>query len=203
MRSKSSRRFCIVLSGSWRALWQRRDARGHRQFQTILAELQHQRSRIDDGTAHGDKESRFTTFPRDHQDPRPVSLHLRARRLLGSFGRRGDSGSIIASHPAESKARIHPRNVPRRHMDPRLCEVERDAPTRPNHHPPICSVAPMDSFFFDIATALKGKADSNNPLAMEPPPELRKKLKLQSNEVCELVGNAYGRVDAPCCFTRN
>ena len=35
---------------------------------------------------------------------------------------------------------------------------------------------------------------------MEPPPELRKKLKLQPSEVCELVGNAYGQVDAPLLF---
>ena len=54
---------------------------------------------------------------------------------------------------------------------------------------------------FDIRTAfLRGQADPGNPLAMEPPPELRKMLGLQANEVCELVGNAYGRVDAPLLF---
>ena len=35
---------------------------------------------------------------------------------------------------------------------------------------------------------------------MEPPEELRKMLKLHADEVCELVGNAYGRVDAPLLF---
>ena len=31
---------------------------------------------------------------------------------------------------------------------------------------------------------------------MEPPVELRRKLGLSSDQVCALVGNAYGRVDA-------
>lgn len=54
---------------------------------------------------------------------------------------------------------------------------------------------------FDIKTAfLRGKADENNPLAMEPPIELRKKLQLGDDQVCKLVGNAYGRVDAPLLF---
>ncbi|CAE7362313.1 RE1 [Symbiodinium sp. CCMP2592] len=58
---------------------------------------------------------------------------------------------------------------------------------------------PLSSF--DIKTAfLRGKADEGNPLAMEPPPELRKLLNLQEDEVCQLVGNAYGRVDAPLLF---
>ncbi|CAE7445807.1 RE1 [Symbiodinium microadriaticum] len=54
---------------------------------------------------------------------------------------------------------------------------------------------------FDIKTAfLRGKADASNPLAMEPPKELRKALSLRDDEVCELLGNAYGRVDAPLLF---
>ena len=54
---------------------------------------------------------------------------------------------------------------------------------------------------FDITTAfLRGKADSSNPLAIEPPPELRRKLGLTEDEVCLLLGNAYGRVDAPLLF---
>ena len=35
---------------------------------------------------------------------------------------------------------------------------------------------------------------------MEPPPELRQKLGLTAEQVCALVGNAYGRVDAPLLF---
>jgi hypothetical protein len=35
---------------------------------------------------------------------------------------------------------------------------------------------------------------------MEPPIELRKKLNLTNDQVCSLVGNAYGSVDAPLLF---
>ena len=56
---------------------------------------------------------------------------------------------------------------------------------------------------FDIRTAfLRGRADDANPLAMEPPRELRQKLRLEDNQVCALIGNAYGRVDAPLLFYR-
>ena len=37
---------------------------------------------------------------------------------------------------------------------------------------------------------------------MEPPEELRRLLKLTPDQVCALVGNAYGRVDAPLLFYR-
>lgn len=38
---------------------------------------------------------------------------------------------------------------------------------------------------------------------MEPPPELRKKLDLTQDQMCALVGNAYGRVDAPLLFYKD
>ena len=54
---------------------------------------------------------------------------------------------------------------------------------------------------FDIKTAfLRGKADASNPLAMQPPKELRQKMNITDQQVCALVGNAYGRVDAPLLF---
>ena len=54
---------------------------------------------------------------------------------------------------------------------------------------------------FDIKTTfLRGKADEKNPLAMEPLQELRKLLGLSPDEVCTLLGNAYGRLDAPLLF---
>ena len=37
---------------------------------------------------------------------------------------------------------------------------------------------------------------------MEPPAELRRKLQLPEDQVRALVGNAYGRVDAPLLFFR-
>ena len=49
---------------------------------------------------------------------------------------------------------------------------------------------------FDIKPAFfRGQADANNKLAMDTPVELRQKLGLRADEVCELIGNAYGRVE--------
>ena len=90
-------------------------------------------------------------------------------------------------------------------QDPQLTEVVRDAPTltREGRHTVLQTIASFQWVLssFDIKTAfLRGKADSKNPLAMEPPIELRKKLALPEDQVCALVGNAYGRVDAPLLF---
>ena len=90
-------------------------------------------------------------------------------------------------------------------QDPQLAEVVRDAPTltREGRHTVLQTIASFQWVLssFDIKTAfLRGKADSKNPLAMEPPVELRKKLALPEDQVCALVGNAYGRVDAPLLF---
>ena len=92
-------------------------------------------------------------------------------------------------------------------MDPRLCEVERDAPTltKEGRTTILQCIASMkwNLCSFDITTAfLRGKADASNPLAMEPPEELRRKMQLKPTEICQLVGNAYGRVDAPLLFYR-
>ena len=91
------------------------------------------------------------------------------------------------------------------YQDPKLVEVLRDAPTlsREGRAVVLQTIASMKFTLgsFDITTAfLRGKADSSNPLAIEPPPELRRKLGLSEDEVCLLLGNAYGRVDAPLLF---
>ncbi|CAE7839564.1 GIP, partial [Symbiodinium necroappetens] len=83
--------------------------------------------------------------------------------------------------------------------------VMRDAPTLSKEGRSLVLQTIASSKFplgsFDIKTAfLRGKADENNPLAMEPPKELRKLLNLRDDEVCQLLGNAYGRVDAPLLF---
>ena len=90
-------------------------------------------------------------------------------------------------------------------QDPKLTELHRDAPTlsREGRAAVLQTISsmrfPLGSF--DIKTAfLRGKADAQNPLAMEPPRELRKALGLRDDEVCQLLGNAYGRVDAPLLF---
>ena len=51
---------------------------------------------------------------------------------------------------------------------------------------------------FDIRTAfLRGSRQDSRILGVEPPAELRAKMKLQENEVCELLKAAYGLVNAP------
>jgi hypothetical protein len=51
---------------------------------------------------------------------------------------------------------------------------------------------------FDIRTAfLRGSRQDSRILGVEPPAELRAKMKLQENEVCELLKGAYGLVNAP------
>ena len=90
-------------------------------------------------------------------------------------------------------------------QDPKLTEVMRDAPTLSREGRTLVLQTIASSKFrlgsFDITTAfLRGKADENNPLAMEPPPELRRTLRMSDIEVCQLLGNAYGRVDAPLLF---
>ena len=107
--------------------------------------------------------------------------------------------------PGSTVKRAKARLVVLGYQDPRLTELARDSPTltREGRSVVLQTIASrrwrLQSF--DIKTAfLRGKADGDNPLAMEPPRELRELLKLQDNEVCELIGNAYGRVDAPLLF---
>ncbi|CAE7838798.1 GIP, partial [Symbiodinium microadriaticum] len=78
-----------------------------------------------------------------------------------------------APEEGESQPRAKARLVVLGFQDPKLVEVLRDAPT----------------------LSREGKADENNPLAMDPPPEFRRALNLKDSEVCQLLGNAYGRVD--------
>ena len=82
-------------------------------------------------------------------------------------------------------------------------EVMRDAPTLSKEKRALVLQTITSCKFplgsFDSKTAFL-KADENNPLAMEPPKELRQLLNMRDDEVCQLLGNAYGRVDAPLLF---
>ncbi|CAL1130755.1 unnamed protein product [Cladocopium goreaui] len=105
--------------------------------------------------------------------------------------------------PAHKKAKA--RLVVLGYQDPQLTSVARDSPTLTkegrNTILQLVASCQWDLISLDIKTAfLRGKADEQNPLAMEPPDELRKKLQLSKDQVCALVGNAYGRVDAPLLF---
>ena len=110
-----------------------------------------------------------------------------------------------APEQGTSERRAKARLVVLGFADPKLTEVARDAPTlsREGRATVLQTIASkrFELGSFDIKTAfLRGKADSNNPLAMDPPEELRKALGMKPEEVCQLLGNAYGRVDAPLLF---
>lgn len=110
-----------------------------------------------------------------------------------------------APEEGETQRRAKARLVVLGFQDPKLTEVSRDAPTLSKEGRAVVLQTIASKRFqlssFDIKTAfLRGKADASNPLAMEPPKELRKILGLKDDEVCELLGNAYGRVDAPLLF---
>ena len=106
--------------------------------------------------------------------------------------------------PNEAHPRAEARLVVLGFQDPKLTEVSRDAPMLSKEgHALVLTTATMkfELGSFDIKTAfLRGKADSENPLAVGPPKELRKALGLKDDEVCQLLGNAYGRDDAPLLF---
>ena len=97
----------------------------------------------------------------------------------------------------KSKARL----VMLGYHGPRLTEVSRDAPTltREGRHTVFQPISSKHWVLtsFDIKTAfLRGKADQNSPLAMEAPKEPRQRMQLDDDQVCALIGNAYGRADA-------
>ncbi|CAE7671894.1 GIP [Symbiodinium sp. CCMP2592] len=98
----------------------------------------------------------------------------------------------------ETQHRAKARLVVLGYQDPKLVEVMRDAPTLSREGRALVLQTIASKKFrlgsVDIKTAfLRGKADETNPLAMEPPKELRKALNLKDDEVCQLLGNAYGR----------
>ena len=107
--------------------------------------------------------------------------------------------------PGSDKPRAKARLVVLGFQDPKLTEVLRDAPTLSKEGRALVLQTIASAKFrlgsFDITTAfLRGKADESNPLAMDPPREVRKALNMSDDEVCQLLGNAYGRVDAPLLF---
>ena len=90
--------------------------------------------------------------------------------------------------------------------DPQLCELDRDSPT-------LSKLARMfilqyaassgwDTGSFDIRTAFLRGSDDSRQLGLEPPIEMRNKMKLAHHEIVQLLKGAYGRVDAPLLWFR-
>ena len=86
--------------------------------------------------------------------------------------------------------------------DPNICDIPRDSPTLQKESRALlfqlCAARKLQIRSFDIKTAfLRGSRRDTRILGIEPPDELRDKLKLQDNEICELLKSAYGLVNAP------
>lgn len=94
------------------------------------------------------------------------------------------------SEGKKAKARL----VALGYQDPRLTEVNRDADaptlTREGRHTVLQLIASQQWILTscDIKTAfLRGNADSDNPLAMEPPKELRERMQLPGYQMTRFV----------------
>ena len=86
--------------------------------------------------------------------------------------------------------------------DPAIETLERDAPTLGRDSRSlilqVLASAKWELNSFDIKTAfLRGSRQDNRALGIEPPPEMRTKMKLREHEVCELLKSAYGLINAP------
>ena len=86
--------------------------------------------------------------------------------------------------------------------DPMVDQIPRDSPTMSKLSRVLilqhAASLGWDIHSFDIKTAfLRGTECSDRVLGMEPPVEMRTKLKLRQDEIVRLLKGAYGRVDAP------
>ena len=86
--------------------------------------------------------------------------------------------------------------------DPDITDIPRDSPTLQKESRSLllqmCASQRWRIRSFDIKTAfLRGSRRDNRVLGVDPPPEMRARLKLKENETCELLKSAYGLVNAP------
>ena len=93
-------------------------------------------------------------------------------------------------------------------QDPKLTEMARDAPTltREGRNSILQNIANMKWRLssFDIKTAfLKGKANNSNPLAMEPPIELRKNWVSLISKFAVSLEMRMVELTLLFCFTRS
>lgn len=109
---------------------------------------------------------------------------------------------------SESPNDKNPKSVPKARLvvlgyeDPLVHEIPRDSPTMSKLSRMLilqyAASMQWDIESFDIKTAfLRGEEHSQRILGLEPPSELRERLKLAPNEILKLLKGAYGRVDAP------
>ena len=86
--------------------------------------------------------------------------------------------------------------------DPNIEDIPRDSPTLQKESRSLiiqyCVSKRWEIQSFDIKTAfLRGSRRDERLLGIEPPSEMRDKMKLKEEEICELRKSAYGLVNAP------
>ena len=137
----------------------------------------------------------------------PADQVLRCRWIL--TWKDGETNSHLSNVGAatntarKAKARI----VVLGFEDPMLHEIERDSPTltKLGRSLILQYAASMQWQIgsFDVKTAfLRGSDQSDRILGIEPPPELRKQMGLNDEEICRLLKGAYGRADAPLLWLK-
>ena len=131
-----------------------------------------------------------------HQVPRENIL--RCRWILTWKEADAEPTQEASSPQKKAKARL----VVLGFEDPLVDQIPRDSPTMSKLSRVLIlqHAASMgwDIGSFDIKTAfLRGTENSDRILGLEPPEEMRNKMKLKSQEVVRLLKGAYGRVDAP------
>ena len=107
-----------------------------------------------------------------------------------------------ANYKGPTKYKPKARLVVLGYEDPLVDSIPRDSPTMSKMSRMLilqyASSMRWNIESFDIKTAfLRGQEQSTRILGMEPPEELRKKMKLDQHEIVQLLKGAYGRVDAP------
>ena len=127
----------------------------------------------------------------------PIENILRTRWVL--TWKALDPSDIKQGHPHhKAKARL----VVLGYEDPNIEDIPRDSPTLQKESRSLliqyCASKQWEIQSFDIKTAfLRGSRRDERLLAIEPPQEMRDKMKLKGEEICELRKSAYGLVNAP------
>eukprot|EP00435_Cladocopium_sp_Y103_P040013 s2586_g10.t2 len=129
----------------------------------------------------------------------PESNVLRCRWIL--TWKPVDS-SELQNNPNQAKHTPKARLVVLGYEDPLIHEIPRDSPTMTKlTRMFILQTAASRRWSiesFDIRTAfLRGSETSARVLGLEPPQEMRDRMKLKPQEILQLLKGAYGRVDAP------
>ena len=132
----------------------------------------------------------------------PADQILRCRWIL--TWKDGETNSHLTNIGAASNSsrKAKARIVVLGFEDPMLHEIGRDSPTLTKLGRSLllqCAASQQWQIgSFDVKTAfLRGSEQSDRVLGLEPPEELRKKMGLKEDEICQLLKGAYGRADAP------